>query len=183
MSGLRYLVRRGDDSYYAHSPIIVNYICFCFYRVKKKPLGESCYLVGATSTTQPGAEVAQLLPCKDRVTQFYKLLLPDNTMLFSKKYSRVKARNSFTICFGDNSTEFGEILHFKLLDRVTPFAVVTILEQVSSCQEMFSLTHDVLNSQLFPIVSSNRLMLVPINKRKMCICKCWCRTIRCKVCF
>ena len=55
--------------------------------MKRMPLEESCYLVGTTSQIQPTTEVSHLLHQPGRITAFYKLLMPDGTLLFSKKYS------------------------------------------------------------------------------------------------
>ena len=123
--------------------------------MKRMPLGESCYLAPKFST-----EVLHLLHQPGRITAFYKLLMPDCTLLFSKKYSRVKSRNSYTRHGG---TLFGEIMYYVLLNK-EPVAIVTVLENISSAQDCFSLTHGFLNYKLFPVASSNHLMLVPNKK-------------------
>lgn len=137
--------------------------------MKKVALADSQYAVGTISHIQPTAEVAcllqqsgrVLLQQSGRVTPFYKLLMADGTLLFSKKYRRVKSRNSYTISFcGESGRLFGEVVYFVMLNK-EPVAIVNVLDNLSSCQEHFSLTHSLLDLRLFPVAPSNRLVLVP----------------------
>lgn len=90
--------------------------------------------------------------------------------LYAKNISRVKNRNSYTVGFVTDSETlmFGERIYFIEFSKKHS-AVVSVLDAPLSAQEHFELTHSMINSHLFPVVHTDRLLLVPVNKiRQKC---------------
>jgi hypothetical protein len=130
--------------------------------IKKHPLG-SVWIVGGTSTRSPPPEVAELLNEAQSITTFTRLL-KDGAIYYSKEYSRVKTRNSYTVGFMDGTTfnmMFGQILYFVIIKNQA-MAMINVL-MPSSAQTAFQLTFGDLDSRVFPVSSTTNVMAVPVE--------------------
>ena len=130
------------------------------YSIKKHLLG-CVWIVGATSTRKPSPEVAQLLNEPESITTFTRVL-KDNIIYYSKEYSRVKTRNSYTVGFRDgiasSNIMFGQILYFMIFNN----QAMAIL-MPSSSQAAFQLTFSDIDSRVFPVSSTTDVKAVTVE--------------------
>ena len=130
------------------------------YSIKKHLLG-CVWIVGATSTRKPSPEVAQLLNEPESITTFTRFL-KDN---YSKEYSRVKTRNSYTVGFRDgiasSNIMFGQILYFMIFNNQA-MAIINVL-MPSSSQAAFQLTFSDIDSRVFPVSSTTDVKAVTVE--------------------
>ena len=102
------------------------------------------------------------------VQKFFRVVVNKN-IYFSKEYSRVKARNSFTveyICPLQGTRNIGSILYFVKHLHVT-FAVVNELVPLSNVSAYFSLPTNCLNvlhcSGVKPVAVGATITYVPVQ--------------------
>ncbi len=117
------------------------------------------YAVGGTSLRDPVPEVLQqlqqlALPASpaQKLVVFYKLQKGPH-IYFSSSYSRVKARNSYTIVYSTGCSEhvhYGQIQYFLAIEN-TKFAVVHRLQIVQKTSTLFSLPFASLDSVILPV--------------------------------
>lgn len=128
------------------------------------------WIVGGTSSRTPPPELAQLMNEPQSITTFTRVL-KDNVIFYSKEYSRVKTRNSYTVGFMDATTSnimFGQILYFVILNNEA-MAMINVFTS-SSAQCAFQLTFNDLDSRVFPVSSTTHVVAVPVvNIKEKCI--------------
>ena len=110
----------------------------------------------------------QPLQNSDSVLKFYRATIR-RTLLFSKQYSRVKTRNSYTVSYrGERNPEsilWGQIQYF-ISTRGIAFAIMKQFTEDISCQRIFRLPNSVsaLDGRIVPVKESGSIGLVLLDK-------------------
>ncbi len=111
---------------------------------------------------------------------FYRLQLCTE-IFYSRKYGRVKKRNSYTVAYNSITTEqlrFGEIIFFFVINGI-PFATINEFK-TEQAVEHFQLPLDfsILNGIIYPVVT--RCSIATVIKAESISYKCVCTDVRCK---
>ena len=149
-----------------------------FYRLRKQLLDSQHAIVGGMSVTTLTPDEKQFLSSRymiqcagnipDTVQTFYRLQR-GNSMFYSKRYGKVKKRNSYTVLFKNTASkeQFGQILYFLLIGNL-PFAMLQPFAIHTTATDHFNLPQPdctPLNSKLFIVPQESDIInvAVPVN--------------------
>ena len=158
--------------------LFVSCLMSSFYRLRKQLLDSQHAIVGGMSVSSLTPDEKQLISSRymtqcvgnipDTVQTFYRLQ-QGNSIFYSKRYGKVKKRNSYTVLFKNTASkeQFGQILYFLLIDNL-PFAVLQPFAIHTNATDHFNLPQPdctPLNSKLFivPQESDINYVAVPVN--------------------
>ena len=143
---------------------------------------DDCYVLGRVfNATLASLDINRLnaaleklnkhpISTSQEVQKFYRVVVEKN-VFFSKEYTRVKARNSFTVEYIHLGTlRIGIILYFIFISGCT-FACITELQRISNISDYFDLSTDCLNalhcSGVIPVVPvvpvEDSIVFVPVR--------------------
>ena len=99
-------------------------------------------------------------------------------LYYSKKYGRVRSRNSYTVSYygGVGEEKFGQILYFFVSPRtsILPLVVVKVLEPcTATLQHHFNITRSTVNhlkSTIVPVQESGNDITELDKIQKKCLC-------------
>ena len=102
-----------------------------------------------------------------QVQKSYRVIV-NKQVLYSAEYTRVKARNSYTVQYlHQGSVKYGFILYFLSVSSMT-YAAVKQLVTVLNISNYFNLPTDCMDklhrSGIFPITNDVPVAFVPVNK-------------------
>lgn len=159
------------------------YACMhAFGRLAQRQLlgQENCYVLGKVSTVTLSSSHIDILNTElerfhkppicssDEVHKFYRVVVGKN-VFFSKEYTRVKARNSFTVEYIHQGTvRIGTVLYFIYISGCT-FASISELQKISNISGYFGVSTQCLSvlhcSGVIPVVPvQDSIEFVPVNK-------------------
>lgn len=103
----------------------------------------------------------------DHSSQFFRAMIRQK-VFYSKSYTRLKSRNSYTVCYSEDGAEkYGVIQYFLSLSEQT-VAVITPLI-ITASPTCYPRELSVLCSRINPVVLDTVICVVPVNN---IVCKC-----------